>query len=249
MIYINNSMPESGSSLVMSYICEAIDHIFKKDSGQRQYYQSIASGKLSGVGRFVRNLDKDTLDFLIDLEDQYGSFVIKTHCGLNDDLIRFITNNKVKVFTMYRDPRDVILSAMDHRNRALKNGKKELSQFKSVKASIPHVLRWSEPTLEMLESGLCHGIRYTDMISNPIDTLHILFKVLEIPHSLDLVKKIVKNEKSSRKLHRNQFNKGVPLRYIDEMCKVDIEHCDAGLKELINRFEALPNNFPDEILA
>jgi hypothetical protein len=226
---ICNGIPKSGSTLLMVYT-EMILKYSQQKSGQSEFQNWIKNGPVGGVENFAFNEWPKYYNQLIDIAKTNGSFVIKTHlakCFIEDAII---VNNKT-LFSI-RDPRDIILSLLDHSKRSQKNGKnafKDIDDFEKalslVKALCTNALIWiRNPSVEVF--------RYEKLITETRAEVKRIAYFLDINDDY-IVDKVIHEEKENREFGKNQFNKGNICRFIEEMSTYEIEKCNYELKNVI----------------
>lgn len=130
-----------------------------------------------------------------------------------------------KTTITYRDPRDVILSAIDHGRRTRASGlccDGGFVQYQTVLDSIPmvqHLIskfeRWHQRT-----SVYC--VKYENMMQNPQRELTAMTKFLNWDVSEKAIEKAVESEQKERNKRLN-FNKGTTERWKHEMSAEEIE--------------------------
>ena len=234
MLILSNAMPKSGSSLLYHYTGEVIASHFSS-TGHQELLKLIDENKLDGVGGFVRTIDEETIDLLLKTCASHGPVVVKIHSPLTPFLQKLLKEGVIKATFGHRDPRDVILSAMDHRLRSLRQGKSMFSAFTSVADSIETIKTswWRSIIRDWHNSGLVCVFRYVDLITHPKQELRRLYKYLGMAVDDRAIDKIIEREQRMRKPGRNQFNQGKLFRYQQEMTPREIELCNAQLGELI----------------
>ena len=62
----------------------------------------------------IEDLAAKKMSRVIIPHNQGHTFVVKTHSGPSPSLLSLISENIIKAAYIYRDPRDVVLSVMDH---------------------------------------------------------------------------------------------------------------------------------------
>lgn len=244
MLVLSNSMCKSASSVVCWYTDQLVFYTFKQN-GCEAVRELIAGGEIVGSDIFVnQQLDKATIDRLIGVAEEHGPTVVKVHCfELTEYLRKQIESGKVLATFCFRDPRDVILSAMDHRIRALNEGRHAFSNFTSVCASIPETITWSEMACSWVESGLALPLQYTDTVCDPAGQIRRIANFLDIKPDEHLIKCLLELERKSRGYGRCEFNRGNLSRFSEEMTLDEIALCNDQLGDWIKRlgFHCQPN--------
>ncbi len=232
MLILSNGMPKSGSTLLSWFQKDMLMQLVS-DNGQKKLELSILSKQISGIGHFVDNIEsKNKLSTLIDMSETHGSFLVKCHAAITEDVKDAIRNKKVVVSFTHRDPRDIVLSAIDHGKREV-NKSRFFAQFQSIEQAIPFVIEQCKIALEWIDSGLVEVFRYQDIISNPHNEILRFCKMINQKASKKLIDKLVKTYTDSPITGVRQYNTGKLLRYKYEMTLEEIELCNKALSYYI----------------
>lgn len=228
MIVISSSMPKSGSTLVCNYQEDMLD-VAGIRSGQAYLREAFD-------GRYV-HLDLPAIIRLVWISLRYGTTVVKTHYQPNVWIRLLIRLGLAKVTYCYRDPRDVILSAIDHGQRS-RNGLNLSSMFASwrdVEQSIPLVAKFLRACCAWDDFGQVLFIRYERLMQDKLGELKAIASFLEWDLSEQALGDIV--EKHERLKHQaHNFNKGTIQRYQTEMTDSEIEACNEAFYDFLVRF-------------
>jgi len=144
------------------------------------------------------------------------------------------TGDAVATFC-YRDPRDMILSAMDHRERAARNGRTVFEQFTSVADSLEQATYWCRMSCTWVESQLAELFQYVDTVSNPGRQIQRLADFLNIEVSNEEIEHIMAREDRQKSVGWCEFNKGDLSRYKQEMQPEEIALCNERLGPYIRQ--------------
>lgn len=135
MIIISSSIPKSASTLVFRYQQDLL--------GLASHKNVIAQEKFDNYSNygFLRKIGLKEFVIIIFIKIKYGNIVIKTHSELTFLIKLLMALGLAKATFCYRDPRDIILSAIDHGERSRKgldpsNGFKNM---KTIKDGLPLV--------------------------------------------------------------------------------------------------------------
>lgn len=240
MVFIINSMPKAASSLLRFYIRSIIDIV--NPANQLKVVSMIKNGYILGKGQFVTKVDQKLLDTLLNLSTDNGPVMIKVHLSYSQEIAQMLTNPDVIHIYNYRDPRDVVLSAMDHAQRAQKNGSNEFSDCLSFESSVTTVLRWSNEAVRWLQSKTVLPVFYEEFISNPLKVLKQLCSKAHLDISETDLDKVLNQEKKLRSYGLNQFNKGLLKRYTIEMNEDQIWYCNQIFHEVLPLLSVIYQN-------
>ncbi len=192
------------------------------------------------------NIQKPTLEKLNILTSppvSNYSFVIKTHHHPNQHISELMAQGKIKVTYIYRDPRDVALSAYEAGKKLRSRGVfKRFGKLRTMEEAIEWTCQklqncWQEWT--HLKGILC--FKYEDLLGNTMDELEKLCDFLEIEVNERKIKKIIETH-SAEKIKKTKsytnvyhFNKGKIGRFREEMTEEEIELCHKTFGDYIER--------------
>jgi hypothetical protein len=218
MIILSNSIPKTGSTLLANYQ-EDILGVSKVKSGQ-------AALRSSFNGRFIENPLIHLLFNLSRIESKHGSVVVKCHWRPSLYLDLYCRFQNVRMTMMYRDPRDMILSMIDHGNRSRKS-KDPSGGFRDcvdVFQLIPRTVKFMKRQQYFESKDYVHNVKYEDMMSDPLTVLQKMVAFLEWKVKDESLKEIIELRDKSKKTSWN-FNKGTTQRWKDEMNQEEKDAC------------------------
>ncbi|MCB0397043.1 MAG: sulfotransferase domain-containing protein [Flavobacteriales bacterium] len=226
MFVISAGMPKSGSG----YLYNALNDLLAGSGGAdaRNIKEKTELGNiLQWYNNNVDDLGFGNLFKLWKASRKYGAFVVKTHSPPSLASRWMAALGMVKVVYSYRDPRDVILSAIDHGEKIRAAGENHtFASFTDVSASIPEVKTWIDIWRSFQKEKNCLSIRYETLLDEPGSTLQSISDYLGLKANSDLLESIVqkydrKNDQGTKTgLH---FNKAVAGRYKEMFTPEDQE--------------------------
>lgn len=159
-----------------------------------------------------------------------NTFVVKTHAGPTPSLRLLMAAGVARATYIFRDPRDVVLSALDHGERIRKEGKANvLSELESVEDAVryvKHLLRdWEAWTI----APHTLVVRYEDLVHDTLGELERLVDFLALDVSTDDLRRMAaryqpaKSDAETR--HKLHFNKGVVGRFRSRMSPEQLDLC------------------------
>jgi len=236
MFVLSVGMPKSGSSLFSNYQKEIITFSFK-DNGQEHLRRMTKEGLINGAGHFIQDFNSlEELEILVSLSEKTGPFVVKTHTPLTEGLAERIKNKQIIVTLIHRDPRDVILSAIDHGKRVSdKPGDKFFQQFRSVADTIPTVRTWSRTALDWIGSGNAVVFKYHDLLMNPVAEISHFCKMIDKTPDGQIVNGLIDEFTKNPEKGVMQYNTGKLSRFREEMSPGEIRLCNQALSEEISK--------------
>ncbi len=164
-----------------------------------------------------------------------NSYVVKTHEGPTKALLKLIDRGLVKATYLYRDPRDVALSAFEHGEKIRRSGAVSSTGFDrltTMESAIEFASGLLPVWLEWAESGRALLVRYEDMRQNPFREGERLVSHLNIDVPQEVLRSIIeqyeiKNGSTEMLPHPLHFNKGITGRWKEMMTSEQVECCRA----------------------
>ena len=227
MILLSNSMPKTGSTIMATYQ-ERLLELAGCRSGQCRLKRGFG-------GRYIDAPTRKNLLKLIYINSRFGSSVVKNHWDYSEE-IKFLAKTRLAKVTMcFRDPRDIILSILDHGKRSRDSGimSGHFSEYTNVKDTFPYVKRLVEKFDKWKNIGNVFYVKYEDMMSSPVDILEEMAKFLEWSVPNDSIRELI-DQLELKKTKSHNFNKGTVERWKDEMSKNDIEMTTNAFNEFLS---------------
>lgn len=227
MIIINCGMPKSATTLVGMYEMDLITAAFPNNA--------IEYSKKNNKN-WVPEFTSEAVSSILQMHECYGSFVVKTHSHLRDEMKELVKSGIAKITFCYRDPRDTILSAIDHGERSRKGLDRTgaLKEITSVRRGIKFA-KWSIglfDSFSKFDDKLL--IKYETFMDNRSACLRMIARHLGLELDNDTLETIYSKHEMLRESSWN-FNKGASYRWKDEMSLDDLELCEKELGEGIKK--------------
>lgn len=220
MIIINSGIPKSGSTLIFEYQKELIKSAYPKNGTKELFKNSY--------GGYIETIDESVEKKLIYIHKNHGPFVVKTHTGPTKAIKNLIKTGHAKATFSIRDPRDVIISAMEHGERTRSGG--DPSRAFSEINSIRDGLIFSGIYIKTYKSWRTYGnvlfIRYEDMIRNKLGQIKNMAEYFNFSLKNHVIEKIYNHIETSNLVN---LNKGTIKRWKTEMSLKDINLCNKYL--------------------
>lgn len=142
-----------------------------------------------------KKLTADVLKGLCGVAREAGSIVFKTHRPPFKEFAEFQRKHRIKVIYLYRDPRDVICSALDHGAKERSAGRLPIRGFARL-TDFNRAMRWYRRTvlptaLKWLAVDDVIEARYEDLVLDVESTLRCLLKTLDLKCSDGHISKVV----------------------------------------------------------
>lgn len=237
MIIINAGIPKSGTSLIQQYQMDLINTVSPRNGQQeilKHGYNIDVYSDASNQGFFV-DIDEETFNFLSLVEAKFGSFMFKTHCNPNAYISKIINEKGGKATFCYRDPRDVILSAIDHgkRTRSGLDRSGAYHDLFTIDQGIMRIKKWFGMFIKWQDFQDVLFIKYEDMIENKEKWLHKMSSYFNFSISESTINNIVNKHERIKNTAWN-FNVGTIYRWKHEMNTEQIKICNQSLSEEIS---------------
>lgn len=230
MLVISSGMQKSGSAYFYNIINEllaasgsGIDARVIKDN---KNLQDLMKWHNNNVGRLT--LAKLIKLWTISVKD--GTFSVKTHVGPNLAVKTLNTLGFVRIVYCYRDPRDVLLSAVDHGKKILNKGDNHtFANMVDFDIALEHVSDWLSIWEMYTNMRGVLTIKYEEMMQNPVIVTKRIEEFLNIAIDSEKRQGILwkfskdNSEGSRRGMH---FNKALAFRYKVEMTEEQQALCN-----------------------
>lgn len=178
------------------------------------------------------NIGQLTLSKLIKLwriSAQEGAFVVKTHSGPNLSVTILNKLGVLRIVYCYRDPRDVLLSAIDHGQKILNDGENHtFATMTDFDIGLKNVKSWLRVWKAYTEMPGVLTVKYEEMMQDPFSITKKIEDFLNI--SVDSGKRqdiLWKFSKENPEGDRSgmHFNKAQTFRYKTEMTEEQKAKC------------------------
>jgi hypothetical protein len=160
-----------------------------------------------------------------------ASFVVKTHVKPTINLNLLINLGIVKATYIYRDPRDVVVSAFEHGERIRSKGENHtFAQFETIESVILASKKWLKSYEDWTRIQDTFTIKYEDLVCNPLKVMNKLIEFLEIEIPSESLENILnKYQKENLNYHKERylhFNVGKIGRYKEIMTEDQLDLCN-----------------------
>jgi hypothetical protein len=171
------------------------------------------------------------------LSSQEGTIVVKCHWSSNPVLEFFCKHTKTKMTLIYRDPRDIILSMIDHGNRTRQSDAPNgpFSNCYDVVDLIPLTVKMMKRLQLWQSKDYIYCIKYEEFITDKYNILQEMNAFLKWKiQDYDLQQIIETHERSKETTHN--FNKGISERWRYEMNEVQKQACLKAFEPYLKQF-------------
>lgn len=220
MLIVSAGMQKSGSA----YIYNIINDLLIECGGA----DARIITKKYGLDHILRwqNNNVEDLDFniskrLIRIGKKEGKFVVKTHNPPTIAQRFFMTIGNLKTVYIYRDPRDVLLSAVDHGNRILANGESHtFAEMVKFEDAFKFIEEWIGVYYAYKKSRNSLMVKYEDLYMFPEKVVQNVCSHLNIAPSNETITTVLlkyNKDNPNAILNALHFNKAKVGRYKEEM--------------------------------
>ena len=180
MLILSAGMPKSGSAHlynILNAMFVAAGNLDARQIKIKRELEDLMKWRNNNIGKL--SLKKLIRLWIISIQD--GPFVVKTHNGPKLSTRALNKLGLLKVVYCYRDPRDVLLSAVDHGKRIIEQGGNhtfaKMVDFEKASKKIKPWLRIWKRYNDM--KGVLM-VRYEDMMEKPIENTKKIADFLKI---------------------------------------------------------------------
>lgn len=227
MFVLSMGMQKSASLLLTRYAINLIRSALPSN-GQLEFEGLIRDGVLHGVGCFPWGGWEHKRELLCGLAEEHGPFVVKSHAPLTQPIQCLIAAGAKAIYSM-RDPRDILLSLIDHGALNKSRGGGVFDEHTTVANTLPKVMEICVCAYTWSQSDLPCIFQYRDLVSQPHAEIVRLAKFLGIDADQKVVEAIVEKERRTREKGKDCFNTGLLTRFKDEMSPDEIKRCNDTL--------------------
>lgn len=229
LIYFSYGMTKSGSTLGYELARSAFEH-----AGYSQPRLSLDAVEFRKNVNFVNSVDEQRADAIRNEIKEIGHpIAIKTHSRPDPEIVKMLETGEATAHAIYRDPRDIGLSMLDHGERARARGKPSFSEFHKIEDTFENIRHQTNTLLAWLSLPNVRPMYYEDIAFNMSETATRLVSELNVDADIPAIMQNTTNDRFTQK------NKAVSNRHSSEMSK---EVSDEFLRIFAPLFERLINN-------
>ncbi len=241
MLIISGGMPKSGSALCFNLINEILISNGYSDTRKIREEYNLQDVILAD-DCFIMKLDREILLRLSKPIEDGHSFVIKTHNFPKDDFFKSLEKENIEAKFIYtlRDPRDALLSGMDHY-------KKDTTSFRgydTFERALPSTNRKMIEAAKWYDFNFKLLLKYEKFTLDIYKTLENISEYLNLLNQSDFVnieKNYSKDSYSSwnnkaKNFSRLHFNKAQAGRYLKEFNKEEIQIINDSFSGYLKKF-------------
>ncbi|MBU2061624.1 MAG: sulfotransferase domain-containing protein [Bacteroidetes bacterium] len=219
MIVISAGMQKSGSAYIYNLLNDLITlngGINARELKEKEKLNELLKHYNNNVGV----LNFSTLFKLFKTSFRNGSFCVKTHNGPTKWLNLFLFLGIAKTVYIYRDPRDVLLSAQDHGRKIIEGGENHsFAELVLLKDTLTRMKKWIEIFYAYKAKKSVLTISYEDLLNHPLSTMQKICDYLKYkmePEQLEAILWTYNKENENVNLKGLHFNVAKTNRYSTE---------------------------------
>ena len=207
LIYFSFGMTKSGSTLAYELARSAL--VLAGYEQPRLSTKAVLDRKKLN---FVAHLDADAVAALKAETAALGTPVaIKTHTRPDAEVVKLLQSGEATAHAVYRDPRDMALSMVDHGARALAKGKTAFTEFKTAEDAIENICHQTNSLRSWLSLPNVRPLFYDDVAFDTEKTVGLMLAELGVDVPSEDVIYMAAHQRFT------QLNKGVRARHETEM--------------------------------
>ena len=228
MIVVCASLKKSGSGWYFNMTNDLLVQAGHQDVRMLRRDYALANVLLEENCRI--NPNAINLARLLPAHRKGNTFAVKTHAGPTPSLRLLMNLGIAKTTYIYRDPRDVVLSALDHGKRVRKAGQANvLATLRNVEDAVHYVRPLLDDWEAWTRTHQALMIRYEDLVVDALGVLDRLAGFLRLDVSQDDLREVVAcyapRDQNTVVQQRTHFNKGVTERFRSQMSPAELALC------------------------
>jgi hypothetical protein len=237
MLIISSGMQKSGSA----YFYNVINEILAASDNGVDARKIKNNSSLDDLMKWHNNnIGALTLTKLLKLwkvSVREGTFVVKTHAGPNLSVKALNKLGMIRIVYCYRDPRDVLLSAIDHGKKILDNGENHtFANMVEFDKALKNVKSWLCIWKSYAELPGVLTVKYEEMMQDPGAVTKKIEDYLEVSVNPEKRQEILwkfSKENSEGDRRGMHFNKAQTYRYKTEMTEEQKAKCKEKFNDLL----------------
>ncbi len=236
MLIVSGGLQKSGSGWLYNILHDLLKLQYGYDSRKIKTIYSLEEFLIDD-NNFVPKLNAQSAEALAKPLHEGKVIIIKTHNYPDISFFNYMQKyhlmDKVKLLYSMRDPRDVVMSVIDHGK--VQTDHPRMSFAKNIKKGVMIVFDYLIKAEEWLINNNAVKIKYETLNENTLETIINLNTLLELGIDIEVIQTVVKyydknnmedNESIEKSFDRIHFNKAKSFRYKEEMNNTDLELCN-----------------------
>jgi len=207
LLYFSYGMTKTGSTLAFELVRSALDLC-----GYPQDRLALDAVEATAKVNFVNRLSAEQLETLRNEAKKRGyPIVLKTHARPTPGVVRMIHAGEAIAYASYRDPRDMVLSMLDHGKRARETGQKSFSNLHTAEQALENIRHQHNTLTAWLRLPFTMPLYFEDAAFDTETTAARVLASLCLKLDPVVLSEVVLTQRFTQK------NKALRQRYPDEM--------------------------------
>lgn len=235
LLYFSYGMTKTGSTLAFQMVRSALDICgFPQD----RLDLDVVDRSLRD-NNFVNHITPDQLEQLKNEAKKRGyPIALKTHMRPDPCVVEMIQSGEAVAHASYRDPRDMILSMLDHAEKSRFEGLDNFAELADLEQTLVNVRHQFDSLTAWLRLPGTMPLYFEDLGFKTAQSLRRILERLDLNFDPELLSDIVLNHRFTQK------NKGVKIRFETEMKPEDSARIAKEFSPFIDRFITNRNRLP-----
>lgn len=164
------------------------------------------------------------------------TFVVKTHASPGPVTRLLLRAGWIRATYTYRDPRDVVVSALEHGEKSRARGERQgFQHLHTVDEAIPFVASYLDTASHWLAAPNVLPVRYEEMIADPEAVLAAVARHLDVDVDRPTIHEVIERNDPAQAGGRLHFNKGVAGRYREVLNDDEVARCNDTFAPFLRR--------------
>ncbi len=226
LIYFSYSITKAGSTMAFHLARSALEL-----AGYPQPRFDLGAIAKAKKINFVQSISQDQADEMMRLVDDLGyPIALKSHNRPSPSVVKMVQSGHALAHAVYRDPRDIALSMMDHGAKSRAKGSIAFAEIETLEDAITGIRNQCDSLTAWLRLPGTLPLCYDDVAFDTIKAAQRILDQLQIIGDAEQIAHVVLNNRFT------QFNKGKRQRYLTDMHKSDAEAIGVEFAPLLDRF-------------
>ena len=226
LLYFSYGMTKTGSTLAFQLVRSALDLCgFPQDRVPLDVVNPVLTRN------FVNHISERQLNELKDEARKRGyPIALKTHMRPSAGVVKMIQCGEAIAHACYRDPRDMILSMLDHARISRANGATEFAELTNIEQVLVNIRSQHNSLTAWLRLPGVIPLYFEDIAFETARTAKRVLQQLNLKIDAEVLAEVVKTQRFTQK------NKGARIRHPNEMAVEDSDRIATEFSPLIDHF-------------
>lgn len=220
MLIISAGMQKSGSAYIYNLINDLLissGYNDARDIKEKHGLEEVMMWRNNNIGE----LTTPVLLKLLLISKKTGRFAVKTHAAPTKLHNILLSLGLIKTIYIYRDPRDVLLSAQDHGKKIIANGKNHIfANCVEFDSALENVKSWVNIFKSYKKINNVYTVSYEELSTNPTNVMEGICNYLGVKISKKNIQNILtkyNKDNKNAEMKGLHFNKAKIQRYKEEL--------------------------------